>query len=906
MSVLSLKNFPVCFLFLILNCFALSSHISANTYPLSEQWYAKLENQNVVIPLSDLEDEILVADKTLDMGFSLMAQYRPSLFRPVKIAILDHGIDVKHPLLKNHLSKKLSECDIKGDPPLFEKAPDNDGNGKKGDCLGWDFSEDKNLVDDDEGHGTHVAGIIKTLLLSNVPFEILPLKVLKNGDNLTRATQGRTLAQRMKEAIDYALAEKVDIIHMSLGWPRLLHTSELQKSLQTATDQNVFLVAAAGNSSQEFASFPCLIKAVICVGSVRPNGELSPFSNRGSYVDVFGFVEKILSTHPLYLPPQDSQISGFDHRNGTSQAAPMVTAALAALRSYFPEENTIQILARLYGSAHPSLSGRQGLINLKKALTFDRPYILYQSEKNTHIRPDRNGQYLFDLRLQNSLRAISQLKLNFKCPSALIAWEDNQEFLDSFESLGRKIDLPRLTEEETLSCHLQMNYTDINQKKHSQLFTIKLHLLSSPTPKTVTTYTQTQTYVGESRNGAFSRFVTLDALGDSPIEPFYQVRLAEKIFIFKWGELIGEIQTPKNCKHLRIWQLSLGLKKQNQFLAERRCSVEGNEKNDYLEMDYLSSKDLTSIWGPIKFRPQLTVLNYEQSQIHLNHQAPPTFRFMNSGFLPENPNPWESVPNGQVLGLYELKPEKTETGWELKTYSLDQPQEWSKKLGLRFIGNLRPLHLMGDRYLVLLQNRTAWVDLRAQTVKWANLEKYILTGSRAYRVKGSKQTILNNLLTPFDFRGYLVDELITLSFHQEDNKDPIMDVLAVSLELGFYKVHLQTFKNVIQLKFSSDGRLIAKNISPIPRFDFLKTAEVLSTVQHVKAAQETDHVVIDASRIHETFFTVIHAEQTQRYFVPTNCVTQAPLSYEGKNILPFFCVKDRQTFTVELFELPVL
>ncbi|MDF5709186.1 MAG: DUF5942 domain-containing protein [Nostoc sp. S4] len=148
---------------------------------------------------------------------------------------------------------------------------------------GYDFVNDREQAQDDNGHGTHVAGTIAQATnnkygVAGIAYEasLMPLKVLNSYG-------GGTVAD-IAEAIKFAADKGANVINMSLGGGG---ESKLMKdAIDYAHRKGVVIVAAAGNESANGASYPARYPHVIGVSAIGPDGEKAPYSNFGAGVDI--------------------------------------------------------------------------------------------------------------------------------------------------------------------------------------------------------------------------------------------------------------------------------------------------------------------------------------------------------------------------------------------------------------------------------------------------------------------------------------------------------------------------------------------------------------------------------------------------------------------------------------------
>ncbi len=395
-------------------------------YPL--QW--GLHNQKQLIIKQTLKGapETITGVAGVDIGWkNKIDSIEANLKKSPVVAVVDMGVDLEHPELKDQFFRNEAECDD-GKVPTGQRE-DRDNNKYKADCLGYNFAAiDPMYIPfplDDKNHGTHIAGIIAAKKNNEIgvsgvsdKIKILPIKVTGRVDETSDRDRllMKAPSQRIANGILYAVRRGVDVINLSLGWPKSMDTTFMRNVIKEAVRKNIVVVAAAGNNNTNGNIYPCAYENVICVGSVDADGKVSAFSNYGGEVDILAPGDQILSTIPTQFIPLKMNIQGYDILSGTSQAAPFVSAAAALLKGTYPDIKLTDVMRRLYDSAQKKqddFKSLHGLLNLEAAFALENaPSIKPVFKMNSEIIfSPKNGKFDLLLPIRNYGAKASNVKV---------------------------------------------------------------------------------------------------------------------------------------------------------------------------------------------------------------------------------------------------------------------------------------------------------------------------------------------------------------------------------------------------------------------------------------------------------------------------------------------------------------
>ncbi len=278
----------------------------------------------------------------------------------VVVAVLDSGVDYTHEDLAPNMWKRPASV-----------APYHD------DQLGTIEDEDGfNAIDnesdpmDENGHGTHCAGIIGAEGGNNIgitgvnwKIRIMPLKFMNAG--------GFGTTKDAIEAINYVIDRKkagVNVRIISASWGSTQRSRALEEVIRKAYENDILFVAAAGNATtnnDRSPHYPSNYPNVLSVAALDRNDALAKFSNYGvKSVAIAAPGVDILST---WLG------NAYEEKSGTSMATPVVSGVAALIVAENPRITVEQLKKRLLASVDPlpalkSKTATGGRINAAKAL----------------------------------------------------------------------------------------------------------------------------------------------------------------------------------------------------------------------------------------------------------------------------------------------------------------------------------------------------------------------------------------------------------------------------------------------------------------------------------------------------------------------------------------------------------
>ena len=375
---------------------------------VKKQWALKNDGQVIFKNISDLERLAVTGKSGVDINW-VNTDLIPSTKKELIVAVIDSGVDIKHPDLSGRIWFNNKICNPEVSTP--NRA-----------CNGFNFLDNNTDLTDDVGHGTHVAGIIaanrNTIGVSGASdkrVKIMPIKALNSQVN-GFVYNGKVITDVIADAMIFAINNGAEVINLSLGWPKLIDLPKVKKAFDLAEEKNVIVIAGSGNNNKDLPVFPCSYENVICVGAIDNRGDLTDFTNFGAKVDIVAPGESIISTFPQNLESRVLRIDNYESKRGSSQAAPYVTAAVANLKLLFPDLTNDQVRSLLFRSSKklPNLDGAEkryvkfGMLDMKALLdlaSLESKEVLSAEANSSFINPMLKS--LTEIKFKNSDRRFS-------------------------------------------------------------------------------------------------------------------------------------------------------------------------------------------------------------------------------------------------------------------------------------------------------------------------------------------------------------------------------------------------------------------------------------------------------------------------------------------------------------------
>ncbi|WP_054025900.1 S8 family peptidase [Bacillus sp. FJAT-28004] len=229
----------------------------------------------------------------------------------VKVGVIDTGADFSHPDLRQSLSRGIN---------LLNRSM---------------------LPHDDNGHGTHIAGTIAAAnqlqgMIGVAPRALIsPVKAFDHN--------GSAFVSDIILGIEWCIRNRMNVINMSFGMKT--KSKALLGAVINAHNAGVIIVASSGNDGKRRSvDYPARYPQTIAVGATNKLRRVAPFSNRGTYIDVYAPGEKIVSA---WLRGKYNEMSG------TSMATSHISGAIALLLAHRPGLTPTEIKSIIKRSVQP-------------------------------------------------------------------------------------------------------------------------------------------------------------------------------------------------------------------------------------------------------------------------------------------------------------------------------------------------------------------------------------------------------------------------------------------------------------------------------------------------------------------------------------------------------------------------
>ncbi|WP_236514702.1 S8 family peptidase [Sandaracinus amylolyticus] len=231
----------------------------------------------------------------------------------VRVAVLDTGVSLAHPELRERIVAGADFVDLRG---LDTRA-----------FIG-DFVDADPAPEDEVGHGSHVAGIAvgagRQMPIGVAPncslLAVRVLAALKDGDRVV----GAGIPDNINAGIKWAVDHGADVINVSAGIKRSGGGLPHEEVIRYAIAKGVTVVAASGNDGTDEKYYPGSLPGVIAVGATDRSGKVASFTSFGAPVWMLAPGTDVLSAYAQ---------GRYAHATGTSQASPFVAGAVALLKS---------------------------------------------------------------------------------------------------------------------------------------------------------------------------------------------------------------------------------------------------------------------------------------------------------------------------------------------------------------------------------------------------------------------------------------------------------------------------------------------------------------------------------------------------------------------------------------------
>ena len=293
----------------------------------------------------------------------------------VIVGVIDTGIDYTHPDLAPNIWTNAAE--------VPDNGIDDDGNGYIDDVRGWNFYDDNKDPMDDDGHGTHCAGIIgatgnNSTGVAGVCWRVslVPIRCLGG--------EGGTYSDAI-QAIHYATG--LNVAFTSNSWAGTEYSEAMREAVDAAEAADILFIAGAANAASNndvVSTYPANFTNanVISVAATDQRDQIGYYSNYGPFSVHLGAPGSwIVST----VPGGRSKLN-----TGTSMAAPQVAGACALVKAYRPERSGSAIKRVVLSSAEltPAMTGRVitgGRLNIYEALLTSRDLAITSSSGRVSV-----------------------------------------------------------------------------------------------------------------------------------------------------------------------------------------------------------------------------------------------------------------------------------------------------------------------------------------------------------------------------------------------------------------------------------------------------------------------------------------------------------------------------------------